>query len=227
VLELGGSDPFIVLADADIEEVAAQAAKARCQNSGQSCIAAKRFLVEQPIAGDFQSEFVKAMLAQKMGDPREDDTDIGPLAREDLRETLHKQVTESCKQGATVLCGGKPGYFYPPTVLANVSAGMPAFDEETFGPVASITTVADRNEAVEMANRSPYGLGASVWSSDPDAAEELAPRLEAGCVFINEIVKSDPHVPFGGVKNSGFGRELSQEGIRAFVNVKSIWVGRR
>lgn len=230
VLELGGSDPFIVLADADPLAVAPQAARARTQNSGQSCIAAKRFLVEQPIVSEFESALVDAMQSLTVGDPLDEQTDVGPLARGDLRDKLQRQVTQSRERGAKLLCGGRPaegrGSFYPPTVLTNVQPGMAAFDEETFGPVAAVIPVADRNQAIELANRSPYGLGASVWSANADSAERLASRIDAGCVFINAIVKSDPNLPFGGVKQSGYGRELSREGIREFVNVKSVWVNR-
>lgn len=180
VLELGGSDPFIVLADADLHSVAPHAARARTQNNGQSCIAAKRFLVEQPIVPAFQSALVEAMKSLKMGDPLDEQTDVGPLARGDLRDKLHRQVTQSCARGAKLLCGGQPsdgrGYFYPPTVLTNVQPGMPAFDEETFGPVAAIVPVADRDEAIELANRSSYGLGASIWSADVEAAERASCR---------------------------------------------------
>ncbi|REJ88853.1 MAG: NAD-dependent succinate-semialdehyde dehydrogenase [Planctomycetota bacterium] len=228
VLELGGSDPFIVLADADVGAVVSQAVQARTQNTGQSCIAAKRFLVEQPILKEFEAAFVDAMSALKVGDPLDEANDLGPLARSDLRETLHDQVSRSCEQGAELLLGGSEpegtGYYYPPTVLTNVKPGMAAFDEETFGPAAAIVPVGDRTEAIELANQSSFGLGASVWSSDVDAAEALAGQIEAGCVFINSIVKSDPHLPFGGIKRSGYGRELSREGIREFVNVKSVWV---
>lgn len=229
VLELGGSDPFIVLADADVGAVAASAVKARTQNNGQSCIAAKRFLVEQSIVKEFEEAFVAEMQALTVGDPLDEQTDIGPLAREDLRDTLHEQVTRSCQEGAKRLCGGEPleqtGWYYPPTVLTNVRPGMAAFDEETFGPVAAVIAVADQEEAVQLANRSAYGLGASIWSGDAAAAEALAPRIDSGSVFINEMVKSNPNLPFGGVKLSGYGRELSREGLREFVNVKTVWVG--
>ncbi|HUG90272.1 MAG TPA: NAD-dependent succinate-semialdehyde dehydrogenase [Planctomycetaceae bacterium] len=229
VLELGGSDPFIVLADADVDHVAAQAVRARTMNSGQSCIAAKRIIVEQPLADDFEERLVAGCEALRVGDPLDRETQIGPLARRDLLEKLHDQVERSLAAGARCLTGGKPldrrGYYYPPTVLTGVRPGMPAFDEETFGPVAAVVRADDADEAVELANRSRFGLGASVWTADARRGESLAGKLEAGCVFINEIVKSDPRLPFGGMKQSGFGRELGTEGIREFTNVKTVWVG--
>ncbi len=227
VLELGGSDPFIVLADADPVAVAAEAAKARCINSGQSCIAAKRFLVEEPVADRFEAALVDAMSRLRVGDPADRATDVGPLARPDLVDDLHSQVTRSIAAGAVLRTGGRrpdgPGFFYPPTVLSRVEPGMPAFDEETFGPLAPVTRVRDADHAVELANRSRFGLGASLWTS-PDRGRALAPRLEAGCVFVNGIVKSDPRLPFGGIKDSGWGRELAAFGIREFVNAKTVWV---
>lgn len=229
VLELGGSDPFIVLADADIETAARQAAIARTLNSGQSCIAAKRFLVEQSVAEQFTDALVREMEELRIGDPLEEETELGPLARGDLRDELDDQVQLSIAAGAELRLGGSPiegsGFFYPATVLANVAPGMPAFDEELFGPVAAVIPVQDADEAVELANRSSFGLGASIWTSDTENAAEMAERLEAGAVFVNEIVKSDPRVPFGGVKESGFGRELSHFGIREFVNIKTVWIG--
>jgi succinate-semialdehyde dehydrogenase / glutarate-semialdehyde dehydrogenase len=228
VLELGGSDPFIVLADADPIETAKQAAKARTINSGQSCIAAKRFIVEEPIADRFEAEMVKAMEALKVGDPLDRGTDIGPMAREDLLGDLDDQVRRSVEAGAKLRTGGQrvdgKGWFYEPTLLSGVKPGMPAFDEETFGPVAAVIRARDTTEAIELANRSRYGLGASVWTSDPARAEALAAEIEAGSVFVNGIVKSDPRLPFGGIKNSGYGRELSDVGIREFVNIKTVWV---
>ena len=227
VLELGGSDPFIVLADADPVAVAAEAAKARCVNSGQSCIAAKRFLVEEPIANRFEAALVDAMARLRVGDPADRATDVGPLARRDLVDDLHSQVTRSIAAGAVLRTGGRPiegpGFFYPPTVLSGVVPGMPAFDEETFGPLAPVTRVRDADHAVELANRSRFGLGASLWTR-PDRGRELAPRIEAGCVFVNGLVKSDPRLPFGGIKDSGWGRELAAFGIREFVNAKTVWV---
>ena len=228
VLELGGSDPFIVLADADVESVALQAAKARAINSGQSCIAAKRFIVEAPIGERFERAFVTAVAALRVGDPLDPTTEVGPLARADLLESLHSQVERSVEAGARLATGGhrldRRGFFYAPTVLAGVEPGMPTFDEETFGPVAALVAARDAAHAVELANRSPYGLAASIWTGDPARGRDLAPAIEAGSVFVNEIVKSDPRLPFGGVKDSGYGRELSDFGIREFVNIKTVWV---
>jgi succinate-semialdehyde dehydrogenase/glutarate-semialdehyde dehydrogenase len=228
VLELGGSDPFIVLADADIAHAARQAAAARCQNAGQSCIAAKRFILAEPIAEPFITEMVAQMQRLQVGDPMKAETDIGPLARSDLRDELHGQVTRSLAAGARLRIGGEipsgTGYFYPPTLLDCVDPSMPVFAEETFGPVAAVMVARDESEAVELANRSRYGLGASIWTRNAQRGEELATGIESGSVFINEIVKSDPRLPFGGVKRSGYGRELSEFGIREFVNVKTVWV---
>ncbi|HET7226432.1 MAG TPA: NAD-dependent succinate-semialdehyde dehydrogenase [Candidatus Eisenbacteria bacterium] len=228
VLELGGSDPFLVLADADPAWAAEQAVKARLINSGQSCIAAKRFIVEAPVAAAFEAAMVERMRRVRVGDPTDDATELGPLAREDLLRDLHDQVERTVRAGATLGCGGarlpREGFWYAPTVLTAVAPGMAAFDEETFGPVAAVTRARDRDELVALANRSRYGLGASVWTSDPAAGQALAPRIEAGSVFVNEIVKSDPRLPFGGVKRSGYGRELSVFGLREFVNVKTVWV---
>jgi succinate-semialdehyde dehydrogenase/glutarate-semialdehyde dehydrogenase len=230
VLELGGSDPFVVLRDADVDAVAREAAKARCINSGQSCIAAKRFIVEEPVAGRFERAMSDAMAAVRVGDPTDRATEVGPLARLDLLEELDRQVRASVAAGARVLTGGRraelKGYYYPPTVLAGVRPGMPAFDEETFGPVAAVIRASDADEAVRLANASNYGLGASLWTNDLARAEGLAADVEAGCVFVNGIVKSDPRLPFGGIKQSGYGRELSAFGIHEFVNVKTVWVGK-
>ena len=228
VLELGGSDPFVVLADADARAVAAEAAAARVINNGESCIAAKRFIVEEPLAAAFETALVERMTALRVGDPRRRDTDVGPLAREDLIGALQDQVDRSVAAGARLLAGGRrlerPGFFYSPTVLARVAPGMPAFDEETFGPLAAVTRARDADEAVALANQSRFGLGASVWTGDPRRGEALAARLEAGSVFVNGAVRSDPRLPFGGIKRSGYGRELSEEGLREFVNVKTVWV---
>jgi succinate-semialdehyde dehydrogenase / glutarate-semialdehyde dehydrogenase len=228
VLELGGSDPFIVLADADLAVTARGAADARLVNSGQSCIAAKRFIVVDSVADRFLEQFKGEMAARRMGDPLARDTQVGPQARHDLRDALHRQVEESKKRGARVLLGGEipkgPGAFYPPTLLAAVDRGMPAFDEETFGPVAAVIRAKDAADAVHLANDSPFGLGASIWTRDLAAAERLAAQVESGAVFVNGMVKSDPRLPFGGVKRSGYGRELSEFGIREFVNIKSVWV---
>jgi succinate-semialdehyde dehydrogenase/glutarate-semialdehyde dehydrogenase len=228
VLELGGSDPFIVLEDADIARAAETGAQARVINSGQSCIAAKRFIVVDGVADRFVELLAAAMVKPKVGDPLDPATAIGPQARLDLRANLHRQVEESVRRGARLLLGGVlpagPGAFYPATVLAAVTPGMPAFDEETFGPVAAVVRARDEVEAIELANASAYGLGASVWTADPKRGERVARELEAGSVFVNGAVKSDPRLPFGGVKRSGYGRELSEYGLREFVNIKTVWV---
>jgi len=229
VLELGGSDPFVVLADADLDKIIPHAAKARCQNNGQSCIAAKRFIVEEPLAEEFARRFSEHLSGLRLGDPVDPDTDVGPMAREDLRDELHDQVTRSVDAGARIRTGGEMpngrGYFYPPTLLDGVEPGMAAFDEETFGPVAAVTVARDVDHAIELANKSTFGLGASLWSRNGERALELAARVEAGCVFVNEFVKSDPRLPFGGIKRSGYGRELSDYGIREFVNIKTVRLG--
>lgn len=228
VLELGGSDPFILLEDADIQAAARVAAQARCINNGQSCIAAKRFIVVEAVAGAFEEAFLAAMSALKVGDPVEPSTDVGPMAREDLLLELHDQVERSVAAGAVLRLGGKrlegPGFFYAPTVLTGVAPGMAAFDEETFGPVAAVIRAKDEEDALSLANRSPFGLGASLWTKDLPRGEALAERIESGSVFINGMVKSDPRLPFGGVKRSGYGRELSAFGIREFVNIKTVWI---
>ncbi|MFO7576357.1 MAG: NAD-dependent succinate-semialdehyde dehydrogenase [Pelovirga sp.] len=228
VLELGGSDPFIVLADADVEASAATAAQSRCINSGQSCIAAKRFIIAADIYDRWLETFREAMAALTVGDPLEEQTEIGPQAREDLMRTLHGQVESSISKGAELVLGGKPlkrtGYFYPPTILTQVKPGMPAFHEELFGPVASVIRVRDAEEAIAVANATPFGLGASVWTRNSEKGETIAARIEVGAVFVNGLVKSDPRLPFGGVKNSGFGRELSHYGIKQFVNIQTLWV---
>jgi succinate-semialdehyde dehydrogenase/glutarate-semialdehyde dehydrogenase len=228
VLELGGSDPFIVLADADLATAARTAADARLVNSGQSCIAAKRFIVVEAVADDFLARFVDELRARRVGDPLDPATQVGPQARADLRDALHAQVEESVKRGARRLLGGEVprgrGAFYPATLLAAVDKGMPAFDEETFGPVAAVIRAKDESHAVRLANDSVFGLGASVWTQDRTRAARLAAQLEAGAVFVNGLVKSDPRLPFGGIKRSGYGRELSEYGIREFVNVKSVWI---
>ncbi len=232
VLELGGSDPFIVLRDADLQGAADTAARARFQNTGQSCIAAKRFLAEAPIAADFERRFADAIRALRVGDPIDPATQVGPLARADLRDALEQQVAESVRMGARVVVGGKrragpggKGWFYEPTLLADVTEDMPVLKDETFGPVAALLSVRDADEAVRVANSSPYGLGAALWSRNEAAAKALARRIESGSVFINGMVASDPRLPFGGVKKSGYGRELSSFGIREFVNIQTIWVG--
>jgi succinate-semialdehyde dehydrogenase / glutarate-semialdehyde dehydrogenase len=228
VLELGGSDPFIVLEDADIQKAAKTAADARLINSGQSCIAAKRFIVAEKVSGAFLETFVSEMRSRKMGDPLDRQTQVGPQARDDLRASLHHQVDDSVKRGAKLLLGGRipegRGAFYPPTVLDGVSKGMPAFDEETFGPVAAVIRAQDEADAIRLANDSSFGLGASLWTQNRERAERIVGEIEAGCVFVNELVKSDPRLPFGGVKRSGYGRELSEYGIREFVNIKGVWM---
>ena len=228
VLELGGSDPFIVLDDADLERAAQAAAEARLINSGQSCIAAKRFIVVERVADRFLERFTSEMRARKVGDPLDPTTKVGPQARLDLRENLHRQVRESVQRGARLMLGGElprgRGAFYPPTVLVGVEPGMPAFDQETFGPVAAVIRAKDEADAIRIANASPYGLGAAVWTRDTQRGERVAREIEAGSVFVNGLVKSDPRLPFGGVKRSGYGRELSEYGLREFVNVKTVWV---
>jgi succinate-semialdehyde dehydrogenase/glutarate-semialdehyde dehydrogenase len=228
VLELGGSDPFIVLEDADVAAAAVAAAEARLVNSGQSCIAAKRFIVVEPVADAFLTRFAEELRTRRVGDPLARETQVGPQARVDLRDALHRQVRESVQRGARLLVGGEipsgAGAFYPPTLLVGVDHGMPAFDEETFGPVAAAVQAKDEADAVRLANRSIFGLGASLWTGDRVRAERLAARLEAGQVFVNGIVKSDPRLPFGGIKRSGYGRELSEYGIREFVNIKTVWI---
>ncbi len=230
VLELGGSDPFVVLEDADLDRALASAAFARTMNCGQTCIAAKRFVVHRRHAGAFEEGLRRAMEALKVGDPLDPATDVGPLAREDLADALDRQVRESVAAGARLVCGGdRPagsGWFYPPTILADVRPGMPAADEETFGPVAAILTAKDDDEAIRLANATPYGLGASVWTKDSARGREIAAQIDAGCVFVNDFVKSDPRLPFGGVKLSGYGRELGREGLREFVNAKTVVVTR-
>ncbi|HEY2956522.1 MAG TPA: NAD-dependent succinate-semialdehyde dehydrogenase [Candidatus Eisenbacteria bacterium] len=229
VLELGGSDPFVVLADADPDKVADHAVAARTVNNGESCIAAKRFIVEERVADRFESALVAAMQGLKVGDPLDRSVALGPMARNDLRRELHDQVERTVAAGATLRLGGAipggRGYFYPATVLTGVEPGMAAFDEETFGPVAAVTRARDAADAVRLANLSRFGLGASLWTSDPARGAALAAEIEAGMVFVNGIVKSDPRLPFGGIKRSGYGRELARHGIREFVNVKTVWVG--
>ncbi|MBZ7926081.1 NAD-dependent succinate-semialdehyde dehydrogenase [Ensifer adhaerens] len=229
VLELGGSDPFIVLADADIEQAANIAVKARYVNVGQSCVNAKRFIVEETIAERFVDLFLQEVAKLKIGDPMERETNIGPMARENLMTGLHKQVERSLSAGATLRAGGTPlegdGFYYPPTVLDNVRPDMAAFCEETFGPVAAIIRVKDAREAVALANQTEFGLGAALWTRDLARARSLAREIEAGAVFINGMVASDPRYPFGGIKRSGYGRELGVYGIREFVNIKTVWIG--
>jgi succinate-semialdehyde dehydrogenase/glutarate-semialdehyde dehydrogenase len=230
VLELGGSDPFVVLADADVEAAVAAAVTARMQfNAGQSCIAAKRFIVHESIAQEFSDQLATAVEKLKVGDPHDPETSVGPLTNEQMQEDIERQVNESVKQGAKILSGGQRGndngYYFQPTVLGNVTRGMPAFDEELFGPVFPIITFSNEARAIELANQSIYGLGSSVFGKDASRiAKEIAPLIESGAVFVNGPVKSDPRLPFGGVKKSGYGRELSSYGIKEFVNIKTVWV---
>ncbi|MFH1197494.1 MAG: NAD-dependent succinate-semialdehyde dehydrogenase [bacterium] len=228
VMELGGSDPFIILADANLDEAVKVAVKARLLNNGQSCIAAKRFIVIQEVFNQFEKMFVTEMEKTKIGDPMNIATELGPIARKDLRIELHEQVKASISAGAKLLLGGKmiegDGYFYPPTILSGVKKGMPAYEQEIFGPVATVIKARDEEDALRIANDTDFGLGASLWTSDIEKAKQLASRIEAGAVFINGMVKSDPRLPFGGIKTSGYGRELSHYGIKEFVNIKTVWV---
>ena len=226
VLELGGSDPFIVCADADIDKASLGAVKGRFINCGQSCIASKRFFVVKKVANEFMEKFVEKTEKLRIGDPLEETTDIGPLVSLPSLEFIDKVVQDSIKEGAELLIGGerldKKGYFYKPTILKDVRPGMRVVDEETFGPVAPITIVEDEREAIRFANDSEFGLGASIWTQDLDKAERLSRLVQSGIVTVNNVVMSDPRVPFGGIKNSGFGRELSKYGILEFVNIKSV-----
>ncbi len=228
VMELGGSDPFIILPDADLEKASSVAVTARMINNGQSCIAAKRFIVTEAVYDDFLKLFAEKMSAVKIGDPMEESTELGPLAREDLLLELHAQVTESVKAGAKILIGGErtgtKGFYYPPTILTDVHKGMPAYEQELFGPVASVIKAKDEADAIRIANDSAFGLGASLWTNDIKNAKVLAKEIETGSVFINGLVKSDPRLPFGGIKISGYGRELSHYGIKEFVNIKTVWI---
>lgn len=232
VLELGGSDPFVVFADADLDKCVPIAVQSRMLNSGQSCIAAKRMIVVREIANDFIERLVEGVKKLKMGDPMDRTTDIGPLARKDLRENLVRQTNLSIRKGARVLWGGvnntlpdplQRGYFFPPTVL-QAKPEMPITTEETFGPLATILVAKDEPQAIQLANQTAYGLGASLWTRDLERAEHWIPQIEAGSVFVNGMVKSDPRLPFGGVKRSGYGRELSHFGMHEFVNIKTVWI---
>ncbi len=228
VLELGGSDPFIVLHDADLELAVNMAVASRFLNAGQSCIAAKRFILVPQIADEFLRLFKAKVEALKLGDPMDEATQIGPMARADLRDTLHKQITDSIAHGAVVVTGCRSvagaGFFYQPSILDHVTPDCCAYHEELFGPVALILRAEDEADALRLANDTRFGLGASVWSNDSERAEQLAAHIQAGCTFINGMVKSDPRLPFGGVKASGYGRELSKLGMHEFVNAKTVWV---
>ncbi len=233
VLELGGSDPFIVMPSADLKEAVETAVKARTINNGQSCIAAKRFIVDEQIYEDFEKRFVEGMKALRVGDPMDEYTDIGPLATEQILKDLHEQVQTSVAAGAKILLGGQPfkaggklerGNFYEPTVLVDIPKDSPAYRDEIFGPVASLFRVANIGEAIQLANATTFGLGAAAWTDDNAEGARFIDELVAGCVFINGMVASDPRLPFGGVKHSGYGRELGEFGIREFVNVKTVWI---
>ena len=228
VLELGGSDPFIVMPSADLAKAAKVATTARCQNNGQSCIAAKRFIVHAEVADEFERLFVDAMSALRVGDPMEDGTDVGPLATEQGRKDVEELVADAVAKGARVLCGGRgadgPGWYYPPTVISGITPEMRMYHEELFGPVAELFTVAGIDEAIELANATEFGLGSNAWTNDPAEQDRFIRDIEAGAVFINGMTTSYPELPFGGVKASGYGRELSAHGIREFCNVKTIWV---
>lgn len=228
VLELGGSDPYIVLDDAALDTAVDTGVRARTQNGGQSCIAAKRFIVHEAVYEEFLDRLVDAFEELTVGDPMDEETDVGPMASPSLRDDLHEQVEESVEAGATVEVGGeipdRDGAYYPPTVLTDVPEGCPADEEETFGPVAAVYEISNDEQAIEHANDTRFGLGASLWTADRERGKRLARRIDAGCVYINEMVKSDPRIPFGGVKDSGYGRELSRDGIREFVNRKTVWV---
>lgn len=228
VLELGGSDPFIVLHDADIQTAAKVAVKARMLNTGQSCIAGKRFILEKEIAEDFTEQFIEHLMTLKSGDPMDSATDFGTLARMDLAKEIFEQVKTSVKMGAEIIFGKMPEKietaYFPPMILGNLKPGMPAFDEELFGPVASFFIVENEAEAIEIANQSQFGLGGSLWTKDEKNAKLIANKIESGAVYINQMMFSDPSVPFGGIKKSGYGRELSYSGIREFTNQKTIWI---
>ncbi len=229
VLELGGSDPYVVTPSAHLDAAVKTAVQARNQNNGQSCIAAKRFIVFDQIADEFERRFAEQVGTLRVGDPMDDSTDVGPLAMEQIVRGVDEQVRSSVRMGARVLIGGRrldrPGFYYEPTVLARVPDGAPARCEEIFGPVASVFRVKDLDEAIALANDTKYGLGASVWTSDEAERQRFVDEIEAGMVFVNGMVASDPRLPFGGVKASGYGRELSELGIREFVNAKTVWIG--
>jgi succinate-semialdehyde dehydrogenase / glutarate-semialdehyde dehydrogenase len=228
VLELGGSDPFIVLEDADLDLAVGMAVKARMQNNGQSCIAAKRFIIDDAVYDRFLTRFVAEVERLHVSDPMDENCEIGPLARADLRDEIHDQVERAVGEGARLMTGGRKlsraGFYYAPTVLADVAPGSVAFVEEIFGPVAAVIRARDRDHAVALANDTSFGLGGAVFTQDIAKGEHVARELEVGCAFVNGMVKSDPRLPFGGVKRSGYGRELASFGIREFVNVKTVWI---
>ncbi len=228
VLELGGSDPYVVMPSADLDRAAEVGVTARCQNNGQSCIAAKRFIVHTDVYDAFAGRFVETMAGLVVGDPTDDGTDVGPLATSAGRDGVAAQVDDAAGKGATVLCGGavpdRPGWYYPPTVVTDLNPAMRMWHEEVFGPVAALYRVASYEEAVAVANDTPFGLGSNVWTNDPEEQERFATDLDAGLVFVNGMVTSYPELPFGGVKDSGYGRELSAHGIREFCNIKTVWI---
>ncbi len=228
VMELGGSDPFIILSDADLDNASSVAVTARLINNGQSCIAAKRFIVVDDVYEEFLNMFESKMRAVKLGNPMNDETELGPMAREDLLLELHSQVMQSVDKGAEVIVGGRriegEGSFYPATILTNVKPGMPAYEQELFVPVASVIKAKDEADAIRIANDTNYGLGASLWTNNIEKAKELSHLIDSGSVFINGLVKSDPRLPFGGIKLSGYGRELSHYGIKEFINIKTVWI---
>jgi succinate-semialdehyde dehydrogenase/glutarate-semialdehyde dehydrogenase len=230
VLELGGSDPYIVMPSADVDRAAEVAATARCQNNGQSCIAAKRFIVHADVYDAFVDAFVARMAALAVGDPMDDATDVGPLATEQGRDDVAGQVDDATANGATVRCGGsapdRAGWWYPPTVVTGITPQMRMYSEEVFGPVAGVYRVGSLDEAIDLANATTFGLGANAWTADPDERQRFVTDLEAGAVFVDGMVTSYPQLPFGGVKDSGYGRELSAAGIREFCNLKTVWIGR-
>ena len=228
-MELGGSDPYVILEDADLEKAAMSCVNSRLINAGQSCIAAKRFIIVEKVYDEFERLYLDFMSRKKMGDPLDEKNDLGPQASIQLRDELHDQVLRSLQRGAKLLLGGNipdlDGAYYPPTVLSNVKPGIAAFDEELFGPVAALIKAKDQDEAIELANKSIFGLGAAVFTNDQDRGERIAKeKLNAGCCFVNDFVKSDPRLPFGGIKESGYGRELSPFGIREFVNIKTVYI---
>jgi succinate-semialdehyde dehydrogenase/glutarate-semialdehyde dehydrogenase len=228
VLELGGSDPFVVMPSADLDKAAEVGVVARCQNNGQSCIAAKRFIVHEAVADEFERRFVEKMAALRLGDPMDESTDLGPLATEQGRNDVEDLMADAVKQGAEVMLGGQrpdgPGWFYPATVVTGITPAMRMYSEEVFGPVAQIYRVPDVDEALRLANATAFGLGSNVWTNDPAEQDRFVRDMAAGAVFVNGMTTSFPELPFGGVKTSGYGRELSAHGIREFCNIKAVWV---